>query len=367
MQKFSIVPQRERVAVWSIAPEGAQSAVIDIDSAKQVRMVRHALHERGEKIPREFLGELRHIPVVVSLHPALAFTAILPFTLAITGNARDDRLNFQGILREYVNRGNLETRLEAAKALGVEDLDAVLFDARVMSLKLDGKPVSGWPHLQGKKLEGELHLLFTTRGIFQELHDVLHSRTELFVTSEGKAALTLLERHVKGPIRLLDADPKRSNLLVLDRKHAPVFRTLPFEWTSPLTLLGGEWQLSESAARRILSDDGPLSPSVQKLLLKIKESSEEMFRRALLKTKFRGAIYFRGQDVLPFALPHVITSAEIIQYPFVELWHSLGFASMSEFSYRDQAILLPFLEFHYHRGDPAHHRALARQIHWIAP
>ncbi len=369
MNTFSLIPHAERVAVWSIAPEEARSALIEVDAAKHVRILRETVYARKDKISREFLGELRHIPVVVSLHPALAYSAILPFSLNLSGNAREDRLSFQGIVREYVNRGNLETRLEAAKSLAVQDLDAILFDARLMCLKLDGKPVSGWPRLQGKKLEGEVHLLFTTRAVFHELHDILHSRSELFATEENKSALSLLSRVEKGSLRLLDADPQGADIAVMDRRHAPVFRKLPFAWRSPLSLLREEWGISEMVARRILIEakEAPRSSPMKKLFEKMREASLEGFKKALQKTKFRGTIYFRGKDVLPFDLPEAIDDVGLATYPFREVWDALGFSGLQEVNHEEESVLLPFLEFYYHRGDPAHHRALARQIHWIAP
>ncbi len=366
--KFSVVPTRETSLVWTVTPSHVRAALIEVDSGKALRMIRRYERPRGEKMVWEFLDNLRHIPVILSLDSALAYTAIVPLAVRLQNDARKDRLEFQGAVREIVNRGNLETRPLAAKALGVEDLDAVLFDARVMNLKMDGVDIAGWPQLAGKKLTGTVHLMFTTRDLFEELHTLRHSRKELFITEDSKAAMAVLAHEGKPPFRMLYADPGRSEFVVLDPHHNPIFRKVPFAWSSPLSMLREEWKVSEPVARAILTDaeHGGLSAAAARLLDKMREQSRESFDRALQKSKFRGPVYLRGTDVLPFRLPYTHEGTEVRPYPFEEIWSTLGFEGVIDPSPENLALLLPHFEYYYHRGDPAHHRALTRQIHWIA-
>lgn len=367
MNKFSVVPRSETCAVWNITPDRILGSIVEVGTDKSVRIVRQWEKPRSGKATSEFLEHFRNVPIVISLDSRLAHTAILPFKISMQADSRKDRIEFHSTLRELVNRANLETRLLAAKALDVEDLDAVLFDARVMNLKMDGKDVVGWPQLPGRKLEGYLHAMFTGRTLFNELHAVLHSGKELFVTEETKAALMVLARHTGGPYRILRADPGIAEFFVLDYRHEPVFRKMPLVWDSPLSALEEEWNISEESAREILAAyrDGGVSKSMERLLARIFASSEESFRKALQRSKFRGRIYFRGKDVLPFALPFSNEDAEVLEYPLTDIWRTFGFEGIP--GKESSATLLPLLEFYYHRGDPAHHRALARQIHWIAP
>lgn len=372
MSKFSVVPQKEDCAVWTISPDKITGGILEVDAAKSVRLIKQWEKPRGlpgqvGKIGKELIEHLRNVPLILSLDSSLAYTSITPFRLNLEGDARKDRLEFHGILRELVNRANLETRLLAARALGVEDLDSVLFDARVMGLKMDGKGIAGWPQIGGKKLEGTLHATFTTRPVFHELQEVLQTRKEIFVTEEGKAALLVLERQAKSPFRLFTAEPGRTEYVVLDYRHEPIIRKTALNWESPLALLREEWNLSESAARQILQmrKAGEVSTGTDRILGRMFDYSEDSFRKIMNRLKFRGPAFIRGADVLPFELPFLHEGAEVRAYPLREIWESLGFAGEPEPA--AEPMLLPFLEFHYYRGDPAHHRALARQIHWIAP
>jgi hypothetical protein len=373
--KFNVVPAKETCAIWNIGETSVRGALVEIDSGKTVRIVRQWERLRGGtqpsgKLHREFLESFRHIPIVVSLDSPLAYTAILPFKIVMKEDRREDKIEFHNTLRDLVNRSNLETRLLAAKALGVEDLDAVLFDARVVGLTIDGKEVAGWPDLMGKKLEGSLHVMFTTRAIFQELHEIIHSRKELFMTEEGKAALAVLEKQFHSPIRLMRVWLAAAEFMVLDRRHSPVLKKMPFSWESPITMLMDEWQLSEDAARRILEAvvGGKVSGAVKRVVSKMIDTSAEAFHHALERSKFQGTIYIREDGVLPFGLPHHYGGVNLEAYPFGTAWRELGFSNdPASFSEEEVSLLSPFLEYYYHRGDPAHHHALARQIHWIAP
>ncbi len=367
MSKFSVVPSKETCAVWSVTPEYITGGILEVETGKTVRAGKLWRRPRGEKVGKEFVERLRNIPLVLSLNSRVAYTAILPFRLVLQDDAQKDRLEFHGILRELVNKANLETRLLAARALGVEDLDSVLFDARVMNLKIDGKEAAGWPQTGGKKIEGQVHATFTTRAVFHELQEVLRSRKEIYATEESKAALMVLSREIKGPLRILEADPDRAEFLILDYRHEPVLRKIPVKFDSPLSLLMAEWGIGEEQARRILrlAEEKEISAAADKFLSRLSENSLESFRKILQKTKFRKTIYFRGRDVLPFTLPHAEEEAEFKAYPLTEVWNSLGFEG--EPAPELAPMILPFLEFHYYRGDPAYHRALNRQIHWITP
>ncbi len=211
MTKFGVVPAKERAAVWEINPDGVRGTLIEIDAGKNIAVAKCWRRERGAKVPRELREILtnRAVPVVVSLHPSLAMTVVQPFTMSVAADSRDARAEFQALIRDIVNRTNLELRREAANTLGVEELDAVLFDARVTRLRMDGKEIVSLSDLGGRKLDGTVHVMFTTRQVFQEFHDLLHSRKEMFVTEGGKAALAFLERRVATPLRILELEEVR--------------------------------------------------------------------------------------------------------------------------------------------------------------
>lgn len=375
MSDFGLVPKKEKCAVWEIGPEYVGGTLLEIENGKTIRILESWQRRRGEKMPLEFREILRvgRVPVVVSLHPSLAFTSIAPFQMILKqGMRREEKLEFQSIIREIVNRSNLETRLLAAKALGVQDLDSVLFDARVTHLRQDGKEIAHFADLSGKRLDGTVHVMFTTRLVFQEFHELLHSRKELFVTEGGKASVSFLEKRMRPPLKILDLEPGREELAILDYKHDPVLKTMPFTSQGlPLEVLRTTWNLSEAAARAVYEEfaEGRVSKNVERFMKKLIAGSGEAFLKALDKTKTSGKIYARAPYALPFKLPYEHGKITLLGYPFEELFGELGF-DLRNGDFGNQSTistLLAFLEYYYYRGDPASHRALTRQIHWIAP
>lgn len=373
MAKFNVVPARERAAVWEINPEGVRGTLFEIDAGKHVRLEKSWSRRRGERVPRELREILttRSMPVVVSLHPSLATTAIFPFVMAVPEDSRDVRTEFQGLVREIVNRANLDMRREAAGSLGVEELDAVLFDARVMRLKMDGKEIVRFADLAGTKLEGAVHVMFTTRPVYEEFHELLHSRKEIFVTEGGKAALSFLERRMAPPLRLLELEPGREELAFLDYRKEQVLKETSFAASGPLSALREEWALSETAARAVFDawQRGETSDAVVRFMKKIMEQSKNAFEKSLDKARISGIVFVRAAYPLPFSLPFTHGRVELVQYPLKDTFETLGFSGEDALVSDEARVpaLLAFLEYYYHRGDPQSHRALTRQIHWIAP
>ena len=128
----------------------------------------------------------------------------------------------------------------------------MLFDARVTRLAVGGEEVAHrLPDLAGKDLSGMLHVVFTARPVFHDLHDLLHSGKELFTTSRSKASLTFLEKAAPAAaLRLLDLSEGSEEYAVLSYKEETALQETPFAWhSSPDRLLRDEWALSDAAAK----------------------------------------------------------------------------------------------------------------------
>ena len=375
--QFGVVPLKETVAVWEVGESGMRGIMLEVAAGKRLRVTGRWRRRRGERLPGDFLRipNLRSMPLVLSFHPATAYAAVLPFKKTFAaGSAKAHRLEFQAMIREILDRTNLELRALAARRLKVEDLDAVLLDARVMHLTADGIPViHHLPDLSKKELRGMLHVVFTARPVFHDLHDLLHSGKELFVTERNKAAMAFLEHgslEHKTSIRLLDLAPGAEIYTVFAPKEELPLKVAEFPWQGSVDrLLMREWGVSESAARTILDGavENGASSRMADFLNRLTAESAETFEKALYKFRIGGEVHVRRTARLPFALPRTLGKAALAEFPFAENFKALGFemagANAPDPDLAD--LLLPFLEYYYHRGDPLSHRALTRQIHWI--
>ena len=119
---FNVVPLTEKVAVWEVGPDIMRGAMLEVAAGKRVRVGGRWQRRRGERLPGEFLRipNLRSIPLVLSFHPAVAYTAILPFRKTFArDSAKGHRAEFQAMIRELMDRTSLELRVEAARRIWV--------------------------------------------------------------------------------------------------------------------------------------------------------------------------------------------------------------------------------------------------------
>jgi hypothetical protein len=366
---FAPVPAREHAIVWEIRPEEARGALFEFGMEQRIVQRRGWRASRGEPLPSFFkLKQFRKVPVVVSLHPNLAHTFVLPFRLSRKKDeAPIQPENLQTMLRDFLAKTTFEMRRAAADALGVEELDAIILDARLTKILSDGAEVRDARPIEGRKIEGFMQVILTTRAVFHDLHDLLHSGRELFFTERGPAALAFLARHLEGPLELLDLEPQGGWLFRIDHDAEEVVKKTQFRWDADdiPSALAEAWGLSKKAA-----DDayamflcGGFSDRAKRFATKLFAPIEEAFDRTLVKTKASGTVYLRTITPLPFHLPESRAEAELTDLPLAELLEKSGL----NWDLKGDALLfMSFLEYYYHRGDPHGHKMLTRHIHWIS-
>lgn len=374
---FSPVPAREHAIVWEVRPEEARGALFDFGMEQRIVLRRSWRALRGEPLPSFFkLKQFRKVPVVVSLHPALAHTFILPFHLPRKkdeGPVRPEGL--QTMLREFLSKTTFEMRRLAAETLDVEDLDAILIDARLIRVLADGVEVRDDRPIEGRDIEGFIHVTFTTRAVFHDLHDLLHSGRELFFTERGSAATAFLRRHVEGPLTLLDLEEQGGWLYRLDHDAEEIIKKTEFNWSEDnLSRAFVEpWGVSKKTADRIYATflKGGFSNRANRFVLKLFAPIEEAFDRALAKVKASGIVYLRTAMPLPMDMPALRGDAKLVDIPLTELIRESGLTldikkGSAVLEGEVSWFLTAFLEYYYHRGDPKGHKVLTRHIHWIS-
>jgi hypothetical protein len=371
---FSPVPAREHAIVWEVRPEEARGALFDFGMEQRILLRRTWRALRGEPLPSFFkLKQFRKVPVVISLHPALARTFILPFHLSRKkgeGPIRPEGL--QSMLREFLSKTTFEMRRIAATALGVEELDAIVIDARLTRVLADGVEVRDDRAIEGRSIDGFMRVTLTTRAVFHDLHDLLHSGRELFFTESGPAALAFMGRNIQGPLMLLDLEPEGGWLFRVDYDSDEIVKKTQFRWSAddfPLALVQ-TWGVSKKTADRIYAmflREG-LSDRASRFASKLFEPIKESFDRTLDKMKAAGVVYLRTVTPLPLDLPSLHGEVKLVDFPMAKMLEASGLNCDLRGGDAAEASLffMAFLEYYYHRGDPRGHKALTRHIHWIS-
>lgn len=371
---FAPVPARQNAIVWEIRPEEARGALFEFGMDQRIILRRTWRALRGEPLPSLFrLKQFRKVPVVVSLHPALARTFILPFRL---DRKKDEGPiqpeNLQNMLREFLAKTTFEMRRMAGEALGVEELDAIILDARLTRVLVDDAEARDDRPLDGRRIEGFLRVILTTRAVFHDLHDLLHSGRELFFTENGPAAMAFLGRHLQGPLTFLDLEPRGGWLFRVDYDDEEVIKKTQFHWSTedlPMALAAA-WGISEKAAHGAYAMflRGGFSVHAARFASKLFEPIMESFDRTLAKTKAAGIVYVRSVTPLPFDLPSLSGDVKLVGLPMAELLDSSGLSydPRAGDAAETSSFFTSFLEYYYHRGDPRGHKVLTRHIHWIS-
>lgn len=371
---FSPVPAREHAIVWEVRPEEARGALFDFGMEQRVVLRRTWRALRGEPLPSFFkLKQFRRVPVVISLHPTLARTFILPFHLSRKkgeGPIRPEGL--QSMLREFLSKTTFEMRRIAATALGVEELDAIIIDARLTRVMADGVEARDDRTIEGRSIDGFMRVTLTTRAVFHDLHDLLHSGRELFFTESGPAALAFMARHIEGPLMFLDLEPQGGWLFKIDYDAEEIVTKTHFRWSVdefPLAL-AQVWGLSKKSADAAYAMflRGGFSDRATRFASKLFGPIKESFDKTLEKTKASGMVYLRAATRLPLDLPSLHGGVKLVDLPMAKMLEASGLKCDlgAGDAFESSLFFMAFLEYYYHRGDPKGHKALTRHIHWIS-
>ena len=221
-------------------------------------------------------------------------------------------------------------RRRAAEALGTEELDAILLDARLTRLLADGAEVREGQPVAGRRVEGFLRVTFTTRAVFHDLHELLHSGREVFFTERGTAALAILGRHLPDPIQFLDMEAEGGWLFRVDHDAEEVVKKVPFRWGAGSfpAALAEAWDLSRSAADEAyaLFGAGDSLDALSRFAKKYSSRSKNRLNWALARTKAAGKMHVRSAVPLSSAAAHATGGAgiDLTELPVVELLQASG-------------------------------------------
>jgi hypothetical protein len=273
-------------------------------------------------------------------------------------------------------------RSEAARRLGVNDLDAVLVAAKTKHVRVDGKAVANPVGLTGKKISLLLELTFATRALFEDLKECFNAPDHFFFGEAPQVHLSALARVRTLPLGLVAAKRNGSaaagSFYVLQKakEDYPVLYREPFAWSSSslFRAIMKEFALGERAAKEVYHAymSGDVSDAAARTLKRTLQPAVHDLLGEIEKLKVKGTLYIDMPYPVPLEFPHHHAGVTIEEHPVAELLAGLGFTADPGFmgngrgNGRRVCFLLYFLEAYFDKSDSEINRKLRRRLHWLA-
>ena len=368
---FNPFDRREKFFVLLIAPEKV-SALLFAVTKDRIISCEKFWPDFPLGIQRKWWPKiLPHWNVIVAASPNLAYTANVSLRLN-RNEGKKTALSFpelENLLSRGMNQEFIRFRTIASQALGVEDLDTVLADSRIIDFKIDGHRVHNPIGFTPKQLQAAVEITFIHRGLYESLRSLIR-RPNFFFTSLAQAKLTALRKVYDPPF----------SLVLLESTHSALFqatasdignddRRRDLAWSAKefLEVFIETWGVNEEIARDLylMYEKESLPSDVQKEVAKRFKKISERLDSVLRAASASGKILITSQEDIP------LTSRE---FPFEKislplLMEKMGFsvaegewlvATYERFSYT-----APLLDFFSDQGSPEINRWLRRRLHWL--
>ena len=362
-----------------ILPKGTNGLFLSVDEDRNIIFEKSAKHIDLKKLFDKHLFKSRR-KVIVAADPTLATTIPIPLELARDeGTKKKERIalpELENLIAQAMAKIFNGCRTEAAKRLGIHELDTILVGLKAKNFKVDGKAVVSPVGFAGKKITLFLEMTFTTRAIFEDLKYFFNSPEEFFFAEAPQALLSSLSRVRKPPLSLVVVNNGGTTLYVLEKPkdEYPVLYREKLGWAfgSFFRKITEELGVSEKVARDLYKKhlDGDMSEHVKKAVKKAIQPALDAFWEEIGKGKLRGFAYIDAQSAMPFALPHRHGPATFEKHPVGDILAQLGFSADPGVADGDRNATLRatlyFLEAYFDKSNSDVNQKLRRRLHWLA-
>lgn len=361
-----LVTPAESFLILHVGPQRMNGVLLSVDDERVIRLQRSWPDFEWAKWSAK-ISHLRPFPkVVVSVHPSLIFTELVPVKLwreHIGINL--DEIEFHNLLTKLVTDILASERKKAAKALGEDEVHAILVDVRARDLKIDGRPIVSPFGLPAHKIEG----VFTGRELFERWGSFFRSGQRFFFTGSTSAQLSTVQKVLPSSVQLLHLDREGAVLTKPNLKQ----HVLAWSPQSLLRRLATRWSVDENVAQNLYHAvaQGHASPGLAQALaeeftLECQKLLQEIKRHATVP----GDILVSGEMAPPFALPYVGSDGVTLRaVPQAEILDALSFTldAMPPLSADLFPTLASFLEFYYDKNNYFANNWLRSRVHWLSP
>jgi hypothetical protein len=390
VKKPHLFKPREKFLVLEITPAGANGLFLSVDDERNLIFEKFA---KGIDLKKFLKSPVRsvtqsswegeyffksHRKVIVAADPALATTIPVPLTLSREQGSEKTEIvlaELENMIAQAMQRIFNQCRAEAAKRLGIHEIDTVLVGAKARSFAVDGHRVVNPVGFTGKKISLLLEMTLTGRALFEDLKQFFSSPDDFFFAESPQARLASLARARKLPLNLVvDDGPRGSGLYVLQQTkdgHPVLYREkLPWSFDALFLRIAAELGVSDAAAKELYRSylAGDMSPAAARAFKKIIDPATAALLKEAEKAKLQGFVYVDAGHDLPFALPHRHGGMTFDRFPAGEILRQLGFADDAHGHMPRRAVyrnLLPFIEAYFDRSNSEINQKLRRRIHWL--
>ncbi len=391
MKKPNLFKQREKFLILEIAPSGANGLFLSVDEERNIIFEKFS---RDISLKKYFGSPVRsvtqkawegkylfksHRKVIVSADSALATTIPIPLVLPRDAGTEKSEViltELENLIAQAMGKIFNQCRSEAAKRLGIHEIDTILVGAKARGFKVDGHKVVNPVGFTGKKISLLLELTFTGRALFESLKQFFNAPEDFFFAESAQARLSALARARKLPLSLVvDGDTLGTSLFVFQKTKDdyPVLYREKLSWSfrALFVHIAAELGVSDRAARDLYQSylDGAMSDSAARAFKKIIDPVIGALFKELEKNGIKGMVYMDAHYDLPFAIPYRRGGVTLEAFPIAEIFAQLSFAAPEGGvgpRGADARHLLPFIEAYFDKSNSEINQKLRRRLHWLA-
>jgi hypothetical protein len=391
MKKPNLFRPREKFLVLAVGPAGTDGLFLSVDEDRNIVFERRV---KDIDLKKFFASPMRnvaqkswegnyffkaHRKVIAAVDSSLATTIPIPLDLTREHGTEHSEValpELENLIAQEMGKIFNQCRNEAAKRLGVHEIDTIMVGAKARNFKVDGHQVVNPVGFTGKKISLLLELTFTGRALFEDLKQFFNAPEDFFFAESAQARLAALARARKLPLNLIvDEGPRGASLFVLEKTkdgHPVLYREkMTWNFGVLFTRIAAELGITESAARDMYRAylGKQMSEGAARAFKKIIDPAVDQFLKEVGKGKLKGFVYVDAEHDLPFPLPHKHGAVTFDRFPLAEILQQLGFMDREGNCGSDAVIsrhLLPFIEAYFDKSNSEINQKLRRRLHWLA-
>ncbi len=371
---------REKFLLLEVYPSGTRGLLISIDQEKKINLEKVWSSFSWSNLSRHFRQKIIGWNVIVSASPVLAVTTVIPVKLEREKNSLASPIlagELENLLAQATAKIFNQCRAFASRSLGIDELDTILIDNRVVGFKVDNHQVVNPIDYKAKRIDAILELTLTTRNIFDDWKNFFNigETRNFFFTELARAELSVLEKIRSTPLGLVVTEKDGTTAFHVDRSSKnSIVKRHKIHWLADkmVSLISEAWGVDEPIAREIylnyLKKD--VSPHVFRYLSRLTSPVLEALYKELKRVNLKGPVFIDAHLPLPIVFPKRLGRMVIADLPVMPILDKLGFKA----DFRDWSIpahevprrLAPFFEFYYNNDkESGVNHWLRRRLHWL--
>jgi hypothetical protein len=389
IKNIDLFKPREKFLILEITPAGTNGLYLSVDEEKNLifeKLVRNINLKKFFKssvrnvTQKSWEGKYffkSHRKVIASVDSSLATTIPIPLDLPREEFSAKDEIilpELENMIAQAMGKIFNQCRNEAAKRLGIHEIDTILVGAKARNFKVDNNLVINPVGFTGKKISLLLELTFTGRMLFEDLKQFFNSPEDFFFAESSQTRLSSLARARKLPLNLIVLDGVGTSLFVLQKAkdQYPVLYREKLLWSIDALFnhVAKEMGVSKDVAIEIYRSyvAGEMSESAERAFKRLIDPLMEKFLKEIEKEKLKGFVYVDSENDLPFKFPYKHAGATFDEFPLSEVLQQLGFAGMQGGDEQENVLsrhLLPFVEAYFDKSNSDINQKLRRRLHWL--